>query len=448
MVRKIKVGLAGISFQNFWGFKQSQYQKQVKQLKDVADEIGLDFVAVPETFENAADSRKAAAKLKDADLVIFDICAYPEGKAANVFFDSITSPLALWSRNEMKHNTNIGHNSFCGANFLGGCLQLRNQKFRQFFGSPKSKEFKARLSTAAQLIGAAKAAAGSNIGLFGEGVVPKFYDIDISEENRKVLQKRWNIKFVSVSTEDLVKKANSYDESNIKREAGRFKKYFDKVEITEEDIIKQTRLFQALMDFTKQKKFAAAAIRCWPELQSEFGAWPCPSMSVMNEMGIPTACEGDPGGALDMLLAKQMTKEPSTLVDIVDWNDNDNRVSIWHCGPAARSWADENGATLMYHNVDGAKENGQPNFGLPGIVDMQFASGKVSVFRTLGAIDDEFAFQGQIVKSPETNICGSYGAVSKPSLYGNRVEVGTVRRQIFDRVVPHHYTAARGHCFD
>jgi len=449
MVRKICIGLAGISFDAaFWGFKESQYKDRIVELRQVAQKLGLKFIAIPKTFEDHKGAIAAAKKLNDkADLVILDIATYPEGKAAGAFFDTIAPPLMLWSRNETVHKSNIGHNSFCGANFLGGCLALRGQRFRKLYGRPNSKQFKARLKTAARLIGAAKMAAGAKIGLFGEGIVPKFYDIDIEPKDRVKLQKRWQLRFVGVTTKELLKTAKSYRDADIEKSAECFTSHFTKIKIPTDAVQKQLRLLRAVKEISKQEKFSSVAIRCWPELQGLYGTWPCPSISVLNEIGIPAACEGDPGGALDMLLAKQLNKKPSTLMDIIDFDDKGNTFSIWHCGPTASSWADKKGAKLICHNVDGRKAAGKPAMGLPGVVDMQFAPGKVSVFRTLGAIDDEFAVQGKITAAGKRQICGSFGLVAEPSIYTNKVDVNFVRQEIFDRMLPHHYTATPGHIF-
>lgn len=447
MNSKVTIGLAGISFDPaFWGFQQSQYKARTEQLAKVCKELGFKFISVPQTFESADGAVKAAGQLKGkADIVILDIAAYPEGKAAGEFVKNVDMPLVLWSRNETIHSTNIGHNSFCGANFLGSCISLQGRHFRQFYGSPASKDFKTRLKAAGLLIGAAKSAAGSKIGLFGEGIVPKFYDIDISEQNRNILKERWGITFVPVPTNLLIERADSYSQADIDNAKKRFTSQFDKIELSAKAVEKQVRMLLAVTDITKGNDFASIAIRCWPELQTAYGAWPCPIISVLNQTGLPAACEGDPGGALDMLLAAKLQKDASTLVDIIDWDEKGQNFSIWHCGPTASCWADKTGSKVICHDVDGAGADGKPKFGLPGVVDMQFAPAKVTVFRTIGAIDDEFIVQGKLVFLPKRKITGSFGAVAQPTVYGQKVTVEQIRREIFDRRLPHHYTAIRNH---
>ncbi len=448
MAKKVCVGLAGIRFDpSFWGFKPEQYKQHAAKLGAVVKKMGYDFVACPETFQDYEQAEKDAKYLKGkgADIVVFDIEAYPEGKAAGVFVSNVDVPLILWSRNETYHNVNVGHNSFCGANFMGGVLTVQGRKYRQIFGEPNDKELKARLDTACKLVGAAKAAAGSKIGLFGEGIVPKFYDIDVNEADRKKLEARWGIKYVGVPTTEFVKQCESYSDADVQKDLKKYTKRFDRIEISDEAVDKQVRMMKAVGDMTRQGGFASVAIRCWPELQQMYGSWPCPVIAVLNDMGLPSACEGDVCGALDMLLVSKLAKTPSTVMDIVDWDDKGDTYSIWHCGPTATSWADKKGATLMGHDVDGSDSQGRPKCGLPGIVDMQFAPAPVTVFRTLGALDDEFVVQGQIVSAPKRNICGSFGAVTKNTIYGEKKSVKEIRRLIFDRLLPHHYTAVHGH---
>ena len=449
MVRKVCVGLAGISFNSsFWGFKESQYKERISKLRKTVEQLGSRFVAIPKTFCNAKGAVAAAKKLNDkADIIILDVATYPEGKAAGVFFDTIKSLLILWSRRESVHKANLGHNSFCGANFLASNLALRDQHFRTLYGPVTSKDFRSRLQTAVRLIGAAKAVSGSKIGIFGEGIVPKFYDIDISVKDREKLESRWGIRFVGVPIERYVKLAKSYKNSDISKMSKRFCSGFSDIKVEDREVEKLVRLVSAIKEITSKEGLASIAVRCWPELQQVYGVWPCSSLSFLNDAGIPAACEGDPAGALDMLLAKQLSKKPSTLMDIVDWDDKKNNFSIWHCGPTACSWADKCGAILVPHTVAGATRDGKAADGLAGAVKMQFASGKVTVFRTLGAIDDEFVVQGKLIQEPSRRIYGSFGIVGSPTVYANNSSVNILRQDILNRRIPHHFAASHGHLF-
>lgn len=446
---RLRVGMSCVRFDpSFWAFKESQYEERVKQLQALQDKMGFTFHSAAHSFENHEEAIEAAKEMNNSsDFVILDVAAFPEGKAFGAFVDHIEKPLAIWSRPEAEHLTNIGHNSFCGANFILGNMALTGRKARWLFGNVSDQDFQGRLNTAVKLLGAAKNAGGMNIGLIGEGIVPKFFDIDISEADRQAIEKRFNIRFVAVPTQEVVDMAKAYRDEEIADKANKFAANFTSVEVPREAVEKLARFMTAMQEIVKRENLASVAVRCWPELQKIYGMWPCSILSLLNEEGIPAACEGDPGGALDMLLASRMADSASTLMDIIDWNDKNNHFSIWHCGPTAPSWAAERKTRLMPHNVDGSTPEGKPNYGQAAIVDMTFYGGPVTIFRTLGAIDDEFAIEGNIVDDPDSKICGSFGSVADATMYGSKIDNLYLRGQIFSRALPHHYTAIRGHLF-
>jgi len=410
--------------------------------------MGFGFVAQAEAFTDAEAAAKAARRLTDkADLVLLDVATFPAGKVAGAFFDSLDVPLALWGRDESEHGTHIGHNSFCGVNFLASNLALTGRRFRHFHGRCDSKDFRARLRTAGALIAAAMDAAGSRIGLFGEGIVPKFFDIDISPADRDRRSRRWNISFEPITIKHLLKRVEACKESDVENALPKFVRPFKAISVPPASIRAQVRLMLAIRDITREADLASLAVRCWPELPDASGVWPCAVLSALNESGVPSACEGDPGGALDMLLAGKLTDRPVTLLDLVDFDERDNAFAIWHCGPTATSWSDRGGAKLIPHDVDGADSRGRPAPGLPAVVDMQFKPGPVTMFRTLGAVDDEFVVQGRIVPAPKRRISGCFGMLASPAVYGREAQVGAIRDNIIQRAIPHHYAAARGKLF-
>jgi len=283
MAGKVRLGLAGISLPNFWGFKESQYNSRAARLRDVCRELGAGLSVVPRTFQDAEGAVRAARVLNEkADLAVLDVATFPEGKAAGAFFEALTPPAILWSRGESVHGTHIGHNSFCGANFLAGNLALKGRRVRHVYGQCSGREFRARLSAATKLVAAARLAANSRIGLFGEGVVPKFFDIDVAPADRRTLERRWGIRFVPVPTKRLVERARRYKEAKLAKVVEEFARHFKTVEVPPEAVLKQVRVLCAIRDISSRERFASIAVRCWPELQEEMSLWPCPSLGTLN----------------------------------------------------------------------------------------------------------------------------------------------------------------------
>lgn len=82
----------------------------------------------------------------------------------------------------------------------------------------------------------------------------------------------------------------------------------------------------------------ALAIRCWLEMQQELGISPCVLMSVLNEHGVPSACEVDVGSAVAMYALGLAAGQPAACLD---WNNNygaeEDKCILFHCGPVPQS---------------------------------------------------------------------------------------------------------------
>ncbi|MCP4749595.1 MAG: hypothetical protein GY866_01760, partial [Proteobacteria bacterium] len=100
------------------------------------------------------------------------------------------------------------------------------------------------------------------------------------------------------------------------------------------------KVFLALKDTALAKGYDGLAVRCWPEFFTELGCAACGAMSMMNEAGIPCACEADLYGVLTSLLLQSLSDTPVFLSDLVDIETEDNTGVFWHCGLAPLSMAD------------------------------------------------------------------------------------------------------------
>jgi len=78
----------------------------------------------------------------------------------------------------------------------------------------------------------------------------------------------------------------------------------------------------------------AVAIRCWVEMQQQWGISPCVVLSELNERGLIAACEVDVNNAVAMFALSRATGNQATCLD---WNNNygddDDKCILFHCGP-------------------------------------------------------------------------------------------------------------------
>jgi L-fucose isomerase-like protein len=95
-----------------------------------------------------------------------------------------------------------------------------------------------------------------------------------------------------------------------------------------------TRFAVCIDQFIAEFKMDAIALRCWLELEKEFGIAPCVLLSEINNRGIPAACELDVCNAVTMYALHLATGKPATCLD---WNNNygedPDKCILFHCGP-------------------------------------------------------------------------------------------------------------------
>jgi len=107
------------------------------------------------------------------------------------------------------------------------------------------------------------------------------------------------------------------------------------------------RLAVAIDDLVVEMELDAISLRCWLEIQQEFGGSPCVLLSELNDRGLPAACELDTGSAVLMYGMRQAS---SDVTACLDWNNNygdeENKCILFHCGPIPQQMMTGPGAVV------------------------------------------------------------------------------------------------------
>lgn len=114
--------------------------------------------------------------------------------------------------------------------------------------------------------------------------------------------------------------------------------------VKEEELENVAALKAAMKHLADKYGCGAIAVQCWNQLQKEIGIMPCAANSLLNEEGIPVACETDIHGAITSLLveAAGMGEKRSFFADwTIRHPDVKNGELLQHCGPWPISVAKE-----------------------------------------------------------------------------------------------------------
>lgn len=166
---------------------------------------------------------------------------------------------------------------------------------------------------------------------------PRPFDFWSTMCNEGELLEQFHIQLSPVSLSELtaeVKKAIG-DGDDVRQTIAYCRKHMD-IQISDEHLTQVAGLAVALERLIQKYHCNAGAIQCWNALQNELGIMPCAANALLNEKGIPIACETDIHGAITSLLVEAAANDGSRSF-FADWTirhpDRENGELLQHCGP-------------------------------------------------------------------------------------------------------------------
>jgi L-fucose isomerase-like protein len=321
------------------------------------DESGVTTFGPRTLLFDADAARQAAATLgsERLDGLLLLQVTFTDASMTLELARSIAVPLAIWAFPEPRSGGRLRLNSFCGLNLAGHALGRAGLDFSYLYQSPdqvlasvspnewpRKKNYIAgkllssmdrELARAKDVISGLK---GRKIGLIGEH--PAGFDTCRFDDGE--LDALTGISIDRIALGDLFSRAASTSPEKTAAHRQNVEKLKGIDAVDQPQLAKSLTLFEGLSSLKTEKGLSAFAVRCWPEMFTEYGCAICGPMGMMNGAGIPAACEADVYGAVTALMLQEIAGEPSWLVDIVDMDAEDNTSVFWHCGSAPMSMRD------------------------------------------------------------------------------------------------------------
>jgi len=136
--------------------------------------------------------------------------------------------------------------------------------------------------------------------------------------------------------------------------------YWIREGVTDDKLLDAVKVYLAMKKLIKEKKADAITMNCFTILLRDINALPvtpCIALSLLNDEGIPAACEADLNSMIMQILFNHLAKKPSWIVDpVIDFNDN--IVVHAHCtAPTKMKGYTEEGEPYA---IDTHDESGKP----------------------------------------------------------------------------------------
>ncbi|MGL4325400.1 MAG: L-fucose/L-arabinose isomerase family protein, partial [Beijerinckiaceae bacterium] len=359
------------------------------------------------------------------------------------------APLAIWAFPEPRNGGRLRLNAFCGLNLAAHALGRAGKTCGWLYHAPDHAAIGEALSAIAQGQVQKQAAPAMNvpvtavdneraravlaklrdkrIGLIGEH--PAGFDTCRYEPDS--LQTLTGIAVEKISLGAVFDRAAAIPPADVAHiRADTQTKIAGLDEVDQAQLAKSFQMYGAFAALQSDHHLDALAVRCWPEMFTEFGCAACGPMGLMNENKVPCACEADVYGAVTALLLQELAGAPSYLVDVVDMDSASNTGVVWHCGSAPLSMADpETPPVAQIHS----------NRKMPLLQEFALKPGRVTVARLSQASNGVTLYigGGDMLRAPKS-FTGTSGVLRFDTA------AGIVSARMMDEKLEHHVAIVYG----
>ncbi|MGE5631814.1 MAG: hypothetical protein ACM3TR_12040 [Caulobacteraceae bacterium] len=206
--------------------------------------------------------------------------------------------------------------------------------------------------------------------------------------------KKWGVAFKNIEMSELSQliadangdSARTVAQDFIKNAAGM-------KEATEEDVMNSARVYLALKELCREYKLDALTLRCF-ELLNRHSMTSCLALSLLNNEGIVSGCEGDCQAAFSMLLLNLLTGSKAFIANPSYIDAERNEIVLAHCTVPT----DITNKYMIRSHFES-----RIGVGIQGEVE----EGPVTVFKCGGnRLDKYFVCSGQLIENlDDENMC-------------------------------------------
>ncbi|MCL5071933.1 MAG: hypothetical protein M1308_13720 [Actinobacteria bacterium] len=449
-MEKLNIGLVGTYQLNFDGDKQGEINRAIKELAKLADEKEFNFFPITEGVVTNEDAEKACRELNsnNVDFALILNASFSAGEIIPIL-SRVKGRIGLWAVPEPNKSGNLLLNSFCGMNMYGSIigeyLMLNNILFKWFYGHACDELFVSRIEVTIKALQVIKNIASAKVALVG-GIAPGFNDFYFDE---RIIKKRFGTDVFRLhEISEVLDRAKSASKDEVSKVMDGMKSDAVACCVENIELEKAARVYIALERMAHENGYQALAVSCWPKFWDEYNIAVCSVLSYLNQNNIVAACEGDISGAIAMLLLNYLGSGNSMLMDLSGFDEADQTVLMWHCGPAPSSFADDKGMRLCPHPITKIKCPDQTVRHLGVVGEQIFRQQEISILRIVRDFNEMLILTGEFLKTNKDGFVGSRGWLGKIEMLGKEISVRDLINTIMVQRLPHHYPIIAGKHLD
>jgi hypothetical protein len=285
------------------------------------EEAGIRAVGPRELLFDRTAAERAIDEIRSAgpiDLLLILQITFTDATMTVKLAKEATTPIAIWAVPEPRSGGRLRLNAYCGLNLAAhalvepacrtaGCTRRRMRRHvtslrRSHTGGcgADARRPVHRGPCAAERVLDACWRKITVVGQHPDG-------FDTCEYDEDLLFKLAGLRVETVPLGQLFDKARAMDAARVgAARAGAAQELEGLDAVDQEQLDRSFRVFCALEDVQRESSAKGLAVRCWPEMFTEYGCAACGPMAMMNQKQVPSACEADVHGSLSQLMLQEL----------------------------------------------------------------------------------------------------------------------------------------------
>ena len=315
------------------GFNLGEEDSIEYQKKLVNSVKSLDFEPIiMEEFISSAEIAKNAAvffKEKNVDLYILNQGTFTDDFRVMPLFTGIDIPFIIWA-----HDYNAFNISITGSQNIMPNLFDLGLEYRFIYGKFDDKIALSDLYQYVRACAIKNKLKNTNIGYVGGH--PKIMTSLTADEI--MIKKTFGLTLHNFGNEDILYGSSKVDGLESQKIWREIKDAAGKVDASDELGIMTSSIFGYILKMVRENSLDAISINCFPHLKGKV----CIPIARLNDIGIPSACEGDLDSTILMLILYQLSGRAVSNGDqlkVFNLDKPDNSLMFSHCGAGAFSLA-------------------------------------------------------------------------------------------------------------
>lgn len=338
---KVKVGLiTTMSEDKTWPQKfikefTQKHREVEKSIKGLGFELIIASTCLGRDFSKMIEQAKTLRE-KEVDVLVIFIPGWTYSSSSVAAALNIGVPVLIWADDSPRQN------GIVGAGIVRGALDEVGVINTLVHGNLNDKIALQKVERWCRGVAVATKLRNSRIGVGGSRSMGMYTaHVDPSE-----IMKKFGIDIDGWEQVELLRRAKDIPDAEAERMKAWMYEMFGKVEVCDNVLLAQIKLYLALYELIKEKRYDAVCVKCLPELPACYTTL-CLAHAVLNDLSdhrgpkesIVCGCEADINGTLTMQILKNLSGGPTMFTDVQRFYKDKNEVGLMNCGSSATDFA-------------------------------------------------------------------------------------------------------------